>query len=97
MKNVIDAFSGKPHPPAGQGSSAEPCFKVTVIIIPSLSSSRQGLAGSWGQDTDQAGTFWGVLKCQLAPLALSSDIDQPKTMKNHKKNWNHEKHTWNHE
>ena len=32
-KNVIDAFAGKPHPPAGQGSSAEPCFKVTVIII----------------------------------------------------------------
>ena len=82
MKNVIDAFAGKPHPPAGQGSSAEPCFKVTVIIIPSLSSSRQGLAGSWGQDTDQAGTFLGVLNHENQPETLKNYKNRPGTMKN---------------
>ena len=31
----------------------------------SLGQSRQGLAGSWGQDTDQASIFWGVSNVSL--------------------------------
>ena len=42
---------------------------ITIIIIiitkPKPAYGRQGLAGLWGQDTDQAGTFWGVLNVSL--------------------------------
>ena len=42
---------------------------ITIIIIinnrPKPAYGRQGLAGSWGQDTDQAGTFWGVVNISL--------------------------------
>ena len=41
---------------------------VTIIIIitrPKPAYGRQGLAGLWGQDTDQAGTFWGVVNISL--------------------------------
>ena len=39
----------------------------TIIIItrPKPAYGRQGLVGSLGQDTDQAGTFWGVLNVSL--------------------------------
>ena len=39
----------------------------TIIIItrPKPAYSRQGLAGSWGQDTIQARIFWGVLNVSL--------------------------------
>ena len=42
-------------------------FMFTIIIItrPKLTYGRQGLAGLWGQDTDQAGTFWGVVNISL--------------------------------
>ena len=37
-------------------------FNAFIIVTrPKPAYGRQGLAGSWGQDTDQAGTFWGVL------------------------------------
>ena len=38
-------------------------FGIIIIIItrPKPAYGRQGLAGSWGQDTDQTGIFWGVL------------------------------------
>ena len=44
-----------------------PCTLVIIIIIirPKPAYDRQGLVGSWGQDTDQAGTFWGVLNVSL--------------------------------
>ena len=40
---------------------------VMVIIItrPKPAYGRQGLAGSWGQDTDEVSTFWGVLNISL--------------------------------
>ena len=42
---------------------------ITMIIImitrPKPAYGRQGLAGLWGQDTDQAGTFWGVVNISL--------------------------------
>ena len=39
---------------------------ITIIIIiittrPKPAYGRQGLVVSWSQDSDQAGTFWGVL------------------------------------
>ena len=38
----------------------EPWFTSLIIITrPKPPYGRQGLAGLWGQDTDQAGTFWG--------------------------------------
>ena len=45
-------------------------FVVVVIIFiiitrPKPAYGRQGLAGLWGQDTDQAGTFWGVVNISL--------------------------------
>ena len=39
----------------------EECEVFFIIIIITI----QGLAGSWGQDTDQAATFWGVFKVRL--------------------------------
>ena len=43
---------------------------ITIIIIinnrPKPDYGRQGLAGSWGEETDQAGTFWSVLNCEKA-------------------------------
>ena len=39
---------------------------VTIIITrPKPAYGRQGLAGWWGHDTYQAGTFWGVLNISL--------------------------------
>ena len=38
---------------------------VIIITRPKPAYGRQGLAGSWGQDTDQAGTFRGVLNVSL--------------------------------
>ena len=42
---------------------------ITIVVIiltrPKPAYGRQGLAGLWGQDTDQAGTFWGVVNISL--------------------------------
>ena len=38
------------------------CVFLIIITRPKPAYGRQGLAGSWGQDTDQAGTFWDFLK-----------------------------------
>ena len=47
----------------------EEAKKIIIIIIiitrPKPAYGRQGLAGLWGQDTDQAGTFWGVVNISL--------------------------------
>ena len=47
---------------------------VTIIIIiiinrPKPAYGRQGLAGLWGQDTDQAGTLWGVVNISLCAFS----------------------------
>ena len=50
---------------------------IIVIIIVTRSKQaygRQGLAGSWGQDTDEVSTFLVFLTSHLAPAALSSDL-----------------------
>ena len=52
---------------------------MTIIIIiiitrPKPAYGRQGLAGSWGQDTDEVGTFLVFLTSHFAPAALSSDL-----------------------
>ena len=49
----------------------------TVIIIitrPKPASGRQGLVGSWGQDTDEVSTFLVFLTSHFAPAALSSEV-----------------------
>ena len=50
---------------------------ITIIIIitrPKLAYGRQGLAGSWGQDTNEVSTFLVFLMSHVAPAALSSDL-----------------------
>ena len=68
---------------------------VIIIIItrPRPAYDRQGLAGSWGQDTDEVSTFLVFLTSHFAPAALSSDSTnlgplmtmkiQLETLKNH--------------
>ena len=54
-------------------------INANIIIIntrPKPAYGRQGLAGSWGQGTDQASTFWGVLNVSLRACGLSSDLHQ---------------------
>ena len=55
---------------------------ITVIIItrPKPAYGRQGLAGSWGQDTDEVSNFLVFLTSHFAPAALSSDLNQPGTI-----------------
>ena len=67
----------------------------TIIIItrPKPTYGRQGLAGSWGQDTYEVSTFLVILTSHFAPAALSSDLTNLgplmtmkihlKTLKNH--------------
>ena len=43
---------------------------TTIMITrPKPAYGRQGLAGLWGQDTDQAGTFWGVVNISLCAFS----------------------------
>ena len=46
------------------------CIIIIIIITrPKPAYGRQGLAGLWGQDTDQAGTFWGVVNISLCAFS----------------------------
>ena len=47
---------------------------VIIITRPKPAYGRQGLAGSWGQDTDEVSTFLVFLTSHFAPAALSSDL-----------------------
>ena len=49
---------------------------ITIIKItrPKPAYGRQGLAGSWGQDTDEVSTFLVFLTSHFAPAELSSDL-----------------------
>ena len=50
---------------------------IIVIIIntrPKPAYGRQGLAGSWGQDTVEVSTLWVFLTSHFAPAPLSSDL-----------------------
>ena len=49
---------------------------IVIIIItrPKPAYGRQGLGGSWDQDTDEMSTFLVFLTSHFAPAALSSDL-----------------------
>ena len=69
------------------GSGRSPCGVIAIIIIitrPKPASGRQGLVGSWGQDTDEVSTFLVFLTSHFAPVALSSDLNQPWTIDDNK-------------
>ena len=84
-------------------------FIIVIIIItrPKPAYGRQGLAGSWGQDTDEVSTFLVFLTSHFAPAALSSpgtindnenptgNLEKPwKPTKNHEKPLNHLEKPW---
>ena len=53
-------------------------MNISIIIIltrPKPAYGRQGLAGFWGQDTDQAGSFWGVLNVSLRAYGAQLVLD----------------------
>ena len=56
---------------------------IIIITRPKPAYGRQGLAGSWGQDTDKVRTFLVFLTSHFAPAALSSDLNQPWSIKIH--------------
>ena len=47
---------------------------IIIITRPKLAYGRQGLAGLWGQDTDEVSTFLVFLTSHFEPAALSSDL-----------------------
>ena len=47
---------------------------IIIITRPKPAYGRQGLAGLWGQDTDEVSTFLVFLMSHFAPAALSSDL-----------------------
>ena len=63
-------------------------IRIIIVIIstrPKPAYGRQGLAGFWGQDTDQAGSFWGVLNVSLRAYGAQLGFKPTRKMKNHKK------------
>ena len=64
---------------------------IIIITRPKPAYGRHGLAGSWGQDTDEVNTFLVFLTSHFAPAALSSDLTNlgPLTMESDQKPWNH--------
>ena len=74
---------------------------ATIIITrPKPAYGRQGLAGSWGQDTDEVSTFWGVVNVSLRACGAQLGF-KPTNQHNWnlekplKPTLNHEKRTWN--
>ena len=57
-------------------------INTIIITRPKLAYGRQGLVGLLGQDTDQSGTFWGVLSVSLR--ASGAQLG-------YKPTWNHPK------
>ena len=55
---------------------------IIIITRPKPAYGRQGLAGSWGKDTDEVSTFLVFLTSHFAPVAKNHG-NQSKTMKNH--------------
>ena len=70
---------------------------IIIITRPKPAYGRQGLAGLWGQDTDQAGTFWGVVNISLRAFSAQlgwrltwnhkNDLESWKTMKTDLEPW----------
>jgi len=62
-------------PPASMLGGPGTNSAINIIITrPKPAYGRQGLAGSWGQDTDEVSTFLVFLTSHFAPAALSSDL-----------------------
>ena len=70
---------------------------TTIIIIiatrPKPAFGRQGLAGSWGQDTDKVSNFWVFLTSHFAQLGIKPTWDHSWR---YKSTWHHEDQTWSH-
>ena len=49
-------------------------LQIIITTRPKPANGRHGLAGSWGQDTDEVSTFLVFLTSHFAPAALSSDL-----------------------
>ena len=65
--------------PAATGATVSVIIIIIINIIiiitrPKPAYGRQGLVGSWGQDTDEVSTFLVFLMSHFAPAALSSDL-----------------------
>ena len=77
--DLMQCGVGKPFniPSAKLGIHHHHNIDIIVTIIttrPKPAYGRQGLAGSWGQDTDEVSTFLVFLTSHFAPAALSSDL-----------------------
>ena len=46
-----------------------------IITRPKPAYGRQGLAGSWGQDTDKVSNFWVFLTSHFAQLGIKPTWD----------------------
>ena len=55
-------------------------FPFIIITKPKPPYGRQGLARSWGQNTDEVSTFLVFLASHYEPPELSSDWNQPGTI-----------------
>ena len=55
-----------------------------IITRPKPAYGRQGLAGSWGQDTDEVSTFFGVLNVSLRACGAQLGFNQPGTINDDK-------------
>merc|ERR1712218_409425 len=72
---IFILLKGAPPPLLSLSSSSSPCHHLVIIITrPKPAYGQQGLAGSWGQDTDEVSTFLVFLTSHFAPAALSSDL-----------------------
>ena len=48
---------------------------IIIIPRPKPAYGRQGLAGSWGQDTDKVSNFWVFLTSHFAQLGIKPTWD----------------------
>ena len=53
---------------------------MIIITRPKPAYGRQGLAGSWGKDTDEVSTFFGVLNVSLRACGAQLGLNQPGTI-----------------
>ena len=50
-------------------------FVIIIVTRPKPAYGRQGLAGSWGQDTDKVSNFWVFLTSYFAQLGIKPTWD----------------------
>ena len=71
LENIsgVESSHAQNHTKPGKDQRSKSKYQAIILIIiitrPKPAYGRQGLAGLWGQDTDQAGTFWGVVNISL--------------------------------